>query len=157
MDITDDEAEEEDEAPEHEEDAEIVMAEEPEAPVEVELGVEAPVLVVRPPSFRPYHLCPGGALLMYTPKKQTLPPRKSKLAPAFGEEDTMLPLPPKRTRAADIVEDDDTSDEEPPLAFEVGGTSQPPLHVTADVEPEDVDPPTLAVRCETYDHQLEAL
>ncbi|KAI3825303.1 hypothetical protein L1987_06784 [Smallanthus sonchifolius] len=60
-------------------------------------------------------------------------------------------------RAADIVEDDDTSEEEPPSTFEVGGTSQPPLPVTADLEPEDVDPPTLAVRCEMYDHQLESM
>ncbi|KAI3776199.1 hypothetical protein L1987_40323 [Smallanthus sonchifolius] len=124
--------EEEDEAPVHEEDVEIVIAEEPEAPVEAEPEVEAPAPV-------------------------TLPPRKRKLAPTFGEEDTMPPPPPKRARAADIVEDDDTSDEEPPSNFEVGGTSQPHLPVSADVEPEDVDPPTLAVRCETYDHQLEAL
>ncbi|KAI3819525.1 hypothetical protein L1987_13365 [Smallanthus sonchifolius] len=94
---------------------------------------------------------------MYTPRKQTLPPRKRKLAPAFGEEESMPPPPPKRARADDIVEDDDTSDDEPPSTFEVGGTSQPPLHVTTDVEPEDVDPPTLVVRCEMYDHPLEAL
>ncbi|KAI3797849.1 hypothetical protein L1987_33113 [Smallanthus sonchifolius] len=144
--------EEKDEAPKHEEDVEIVIIEKPETPMEAEPEVEASVPVVRRPSFRPYRLRPGGALLMYTPRKQTLPPRKRKLAPAFCEEDTMPPLPPKRERAADIVEDDDTSDEEPPSTFEVGGTSQPPLPVTYDVEPEDVDPHTLAVRCETHDH-----
>ncbi|KAI3813874.1 hypothetical protein L1987_18609 [Smallanthus sonchifolius] len=109
------------------------------------------------PSFRPKQLRPGGAQFMHTPRKQILPPRKRKLAPAFGKEDIVPPPPSKRARAADIVEDDNTSDEEPPSTFEVGGTSQPPLPVTADVEPEDVDPPTLAVRCEMYDHQLEAL
>ncbi|KAI3821603.1 hypothetical protein L1987_09172 [Smallanthus sonchifolius] len=98
------------------------------------------------------------ALMEVEPEMEILPPRKRKLAPAFGEEDTMPPPPPpKRARVADIVEDDDTSDEEPPSIFEVGGTSQPPLPVAADVEPEDVDPPTLAVRCEMYDHQLEAM
>ncbi|KAI3795121.1 hypothetical protein L1987_37766 [Smallanthus sonchifolius] len=89
---------------------------------------------------------------------EILPPRKRKLASAFGEEDTVPPPPlPKRARAADIVKDDDTSDEEPPSTLEGGGTSQPPLPVTADLEPEDVDPPTLAVRCEMYDHQLESM
>ncbi|KAI3808328.1 hypothetical protein L1987_24277 [Smallanthus sonchifolius] len=145
------------EAPEPEVDLEVVADEEPEAPMEVEPEMEVGISVMRRPSFRPYRLRPGGALFMYTPRKQILPPRKRKLAPAFGEEDTVPPPPPKRARAADIVEDDDTSDEEPPSTFEVGGTSQPPLPVTANMEPEDVDPPTLVVRCEMYDHQLEAL
>ncbi|KAI3676202.1 hypothetical protein L1987_85803 [Smallanthus sonchifolius] len=146
------------EAPEPEDDPEVVVDEEPEAPMEAEPEMEARVPVMRRPSFRPYRLRPGGALFMFTPRKQILPPRKRKLAPAFGEEDTVPPPPsPKRARAADIIEDDDTSDEEPPSTFEVGGTSQPPLPVTADMEPEDVDPPTLAVRCEMYDHQLESL
>ncbi|KAI3732777.1 hypothetical protein L1987_63985 [Smallanthus sonchifolius] len=146
------------EAPEPEDDPEVVVGEEPEAPMEAEPEMEARVPVMRRPSFRPYRLRPGGALFMFTPRKQILPPRKRKLAPAFGEEDTVPPPPsPKRARAADIIEDDDTSDEEPPSTFEVGGTSQPPVPVTANMETEDVDPPTLAVRCEIYDHQLESL
>ncbi|KAI3732053.1 hypothetical protein L1987_63250 [Smallanthus sonchifolius] len=146
------------EVPEPEDDPEVVVGEEPEAPMEAEPEMEARVQVMRRPSFRPYRLRPGGALFMFTPRKQILPPRKRKLAPAFGEEDTVPPPPsPKRASAADIIEDDDTSDEEPPSTFEVGGTSQPPLPVTADMETEDVDPPTLAVRCEIYDHQLESL
>ncbi|KAI3733001.1 hypothetical protein L1987_64215 [Smallanthus sonchifolius] len=77
--------------------------------------------------------------------------------PSPSQEDTVPPPPsPKRASAAEIIEDDDTSDEEPPSTFEVGGTSQPPLPVTADMETEDVDPPTLAVRCEIYDHQLDS-
>ncbi|KAI3821604.1 hypothetical protein L1987_09173 [Smallanthus sonchifolius] len=119
------------EAPKPEVDLEVVADEGPEDLMEAELEMEAGTPI--------------------------LPPRKRKLAPAFGEEDTVPPPPPKRARAADILEDDDTCDEEPPSTFEVGGTSQPPLPVSADVEPEDVDPPTLAVRCEMYDHQLEAM
>ncbi|KAI3819523.1 hypothetical protein L1987_13363 [Smallanthus sonchifolius] len=145
------------EVPEPEVDPEVVPDEEPEAPMEAEPEMEAGVPVMRRPSFRPFHLRPGGAQFMYTPRKQTLPPRKRMLTPAFGEEDSIPPPPPKRARDADVVEDDDTSDEEPPSTFEVGGTSQPPLPVTSDVEPKDVDPPTLAVRGKMYDHQLEAL
>ncbi|KAI3725441.1 hypothetical protein L1987_65229 [Smallanthus sonchifolius] len=119
--------------------------------------METGVPVMCQPSFRPYRLRPGGALFMFTPRKQILPPRKRKLALAFGEEDIVPSPPPIRARATDIVEDDNACDEEPPSTFEVGGTSQPPLPVTTDVEPKDVDPHNVAVRCETYDHQLEAL
>ncbi|KAI3754914.1 hypothetical protein L1987_54706 [Smallanthus sonchifolius] len=146
------------ESPEPEVDPEVVVDEEPKAPMEAEPEMEAGVPVMRRPSFRPYRLRSSGALFMFTPRKQILPPCKRKLAPAFGEEDTVPPPPPpKKTRATEIVGDNDTSDEEPPSTFKVGGTSQPPLPVTADLEPEDIDPPTLAVRSETYDHQLEAL
>ncbi|KAI3808782.1 hypothetical protein L1987_24743 [Smallanthus sonchifolius] len=111
------------EAPKPEVDLVVVAVEEPEAPLEVEPEMEAGVPVMRRPSFRPYRLRPGGALFMYTHRKQILSPRKRKLAPAFGDEDTVPPPPPKRERAADIVEDNDTCDEEPPSTFEVGGTS----------------------------------
>ncbi|KAI3801293.1 hypothetical protein L1987_29397 [Smallanthus sonchifolius] len=122
------------EAPEPEDDPEVVVGEEPEAPMEAEPEMEARVPVMRRPSFRPYRLRPGGALFMFTPRKQILPPRKRKLAPTFGEEDTVPPPPsPKRASAADIIEDDDTSDEEPPSTFD------------------------RCRRCEIYDHQLESL
>ncbi|KAI3704074.1 hypothetical protein L1987_74281 [Smallanthus sonchifolius] len=111
---------EEHETQEPEVDPEVVADKRPKAPMEAEPKMEAKVLVMHQPSFLPYHLRPGGALFMYTPKKQILPPRKRKLVSAFGEEDTMLPLPPKRARADGIIEDDDTSDEEPPSTFEVG-------------------------------------
>ncbi|KAI3786585.1 hypothetical protein L1987_40368 [Smallanthus sonchifolius] len=85
------------EALEPEVDPEVVADEEPEAPMEAQPGMEA--------------------------GETDSPPRKRKLAPVFGEEDTVPPPPPKRARDADIVEDDDISDEEPPSNFKVGGTS----------------------------------
>ncbi|KAI3813924.1 hypothetical protein L1987_18659 [Smallanthus sonchifolius] len=124
------------EAPEPEDDPEVVVDEEPEAPMEAEPEMEdEPEMEAR---------------------EADPPPSQEEVSVCFWRKGYLPPPPsPKRERAADIVEDGDTSDEEPPSTFEVGGTSQPPLPVTADLEPEDVDPPTLAVRCEMYDHQLD--
>ncbi|KAI3821602.1 hypothetical protein L1987_09171 [Smallanthus sonchifolius] len=106
------------EAPEPEVDVEVVADLEPKDLMEAEPEMEAGTTVMCRPSFRPYRLRPSAALFMYAPRKQILPPRKRKLAPAFGEEDTVPPPPlPKRARLADIVEDDCTSDEEPPSTF----------------------------------------
>ncbi|KAI3742486.1 hypothetical protein L1987_60170 [Smallanthus sonchifolius] len=117
------------EAPEPEVDLEVVVEEELEDPMEAEQEMEAGVPVKRRPSFRPYRLCPGGALFMYTPRKLILPPRKKKLVPAFGEENTVPPPPPKRVRAVDI------------------------LRMMTPVMKNHPRPS----RCEMYDHQLEAL
>ncbi|KAI3808327.1 hypothetical protein L1987_24276 [Smallanthus sonchifolius] len=62
------------EAPEPKVYLEFVADEEPEDPMEVEPEMEGGVPDMRRPSFRPYRLRPGGALFMYTPRKQILPP-----------------------------------------------------------------------------------